>query len=493
MKLKLLILGAIVGFSLTSLAQSTENKLAVGIYTGISDYRGELNQEWFNTKAYRTQFGATIMLYANPFLNAGIDVGYGTHGFHVDKALGQGEGYRADVLKANLQARLKFNNGKWMKEDAKFQPYLFAGLGLANTFEDAETPDLNVPGLDFTGNAGLGFNVMFTEKFGINYNLNWAYTNHDKRDNISNGKNDQFMIHSIGIVLPIGQIIDTDEDGVIDSRDKCPNTPAGVSVDLFGCPLDRDGDGVADYQDACPDVKGLPSMKGCPDTDGDGITDADDACPTVKGVASANGCPDADGDGIQDSEDACPKVKGIASMKGCPDTDGDGITDAEDKCPTVKGTKEFEGCPDTDGDGIPDNLDKCPKVAGVVANNGCPEIKAETQKVFDQALKGVQFETSKAIIKTTSYGILDNVAKIMKDNPSYNLDINGHTDSQGDDAKNMALSKERAASVKQYLVDKGVEASRMASYGFGEEQPKATNETAAGRAENRRVEFKVRF
>lgn len=491
MKLKLLILAAFVGFSLSSQAQSEEKKLAVGIYAGISDYRGDLNHEWFNTRngPWRTQLGATIMLYVNPFINAGIDVGYGEHGFLVPNT----NGFRGNVLKANFQGRLKFNNGKWMKEEAKLQPYIFAGLGMANVFEDAENTAANVPGLDFTGNAGLGFNVMFSEKIGLNYNLNWAYTNHDKRDNKSNGKNDQFMIHTVGIVLPIGKMIDTDGDGVSDRRDKCPNTPSGVSVDLFGCPLDRDGDGVADYQDPCPDVKGLPSMKGCPDTDGDGITDADDECPTVKGVASAKGCPDADGDGIQDSEDDCPKVKGIASMKGCPDTDGDGITDAEDKCPNEKGPKELQGCPDTDGDGVPDNLDKCPKVAGVASNNGCPEIKAETQKVFDQALKGIQFETSKAVIKSVSFPILDNVAQIMKDNPSYNLDINGHTDAQGDDAKNMTLSQDRAASVRQYLITKGVEASRMNSYGFGETQPKATNDTPEGRTENRRVEFKVRF
>jgi OmpA-OmpF porin, OOP family len=491
MNLRLLALGAIVGISLTANAQSSEKKLAVGLYTGISDYHGDLNHQWFNINkdAWRTQLGATIMYYVNPWINAGIDLGYGEHGFHVPNT----NGFRADVFKANLQGRLKFNNGSWMKEDARFQPYLFGGLGLGLVQEDADAPASNVPGSDFTGNLGLGFNVMLTDYLGLNYNLNWAYTNHDKRDNLSNGKNDQFMIHSVGIVIPIGKVVDTDGDGVSDKRDKCPNTPAGVEVDLFGCPNDRDMDGVADYQDKCPDVKGLPSMAGCPDTDGDGITDADDACPTVKGVASAKGCPDRDKDGIQDSEDKCPDVFGIAAMIGCPDTDGDGITDAEDKCPTKAGTKALGGCPDSDGDGIADNVDKCPTVKGVAANGGCPEIKAETQKVFDQALKGVQFETSKSVIKPISFPILDNVAQIMKDNPEYKLDINGHTDAQGDDAKNMTLSTDRAAAVKAYLVAKGIDASRMDSYGFGETQPKATNDTPAGRAENRRVEFKVRF
>ena len=138
-------------------------------------------------------------------------------------------------------------------------------------------------------------------------------------------------------------------------------------------------------------------------------------------------------------------------------------------------------------------MDECPTVKGIASNNGCPEIKEETKKVFDQALKGVQFETSKAVIKTSSYAILNNVAKIMEDNPEYKLDIHGHTDSQGDAAKNMTLSKERATSVKAYLVEKGIDTGRMDSEGFGITQPKATNDTAAGRAENRRVEFKVKF
>jgi OmpA-OmpF porin, OOP family len=468
MNLKLLIIGTILGLSLNANAQSAEKKLAVGICAGVSDYRGELNQEWFNmNKAFRTQVGVTIIYYVNPWVNAGLDLGYGEHGFHVDgSTLGQANGFRGDVLKANLQARLKFNNGTWIKEDALVQPYIFGGLGVANTFEDSDIPSINNPGVALTLNTGLGFNVMLTDYLGLNYNLNYAYQTSDNTDHTENGAGDQFIIHSMGIVIPIAKIVDTDGDGVSDKRDKCPNTPAGVAVDLFGCPNDADGDGVADYQDKCPEVAGLPSMKGCPDTDGDGITDAEDACPTVKGVISAKGCPDRDKDGIQDSEDACPDVFGIVAMKGCPDTDGDGIADNVDKCPTVK---------------------------GVASNNGCPEIKEETKKVFDQALKGIQFETSKAVIKTSSYGILDNVAKIMKDNPEYKLDIHGHTDSQGDDAKNMILSKDRAASVKAYLVAKGIEAGRMDTEGFGETEPKATNDTPTGRAENRRVEFKVKF
>ncbi len=238
---------------------------------------------------------------------------------------------------------------------------------------------------------------------------------------------------------------------------------------------------------------GDKNLAGCPDKDGDGVTDAEDKCPEVKGLTTAMGCPDADGDGVLDADDKCPTVKGLALMMGCPDADGDGITDAEDACPTVIGISSMKGCPDTDGDGIADKDDKCPKVAGVALNGGCPEIKEETIKVFEQALKGVQFEVGKDIIKKTSYGILDNVVKIMIENPSYLLEINGHTDNQGDAAKNLTLSQKRAEAVKAYLVTKGVYASRLTPKGYGITQPKATNDTPAGRAENRRVEFKVNF
>lgn len=469
-------------------AQNADQKFAIGINGGLSDYHGELNQEWFNiNKAYRGQLGLGAQYYVSPFWNIGLDLTVGKIGFHVPG----GGGYRADMGQGNLHARLKFNNGKWMNEDSKFQPYVFVGTGFAHYLKDKD--NLNVPGTDWTGNAGLGFNYMLSSQIGLNYNLNYAYTSRDKRDGVSSGYNDQFMIHTVGLVFVLGKAKDTDGDGVNDRRDLCANTPSGVEVDLMGCPKDADKDGIPDYQDKCPDLAGVKALNGCPDADGDGITDADDACPNEAGVVSAKGCPDTDGDGIKDSEDACPTVKGLTSMKGCPDADGDGITDADDACPSVKGLATLKGCPDADGDGISDDKDKCPKLAGVASNDGCPEIKEETKKVFEQALKGIQFETGKDVIKKTSFGILDNVAKIMKDNPTYLLNINGHTDNQGDDAKNMSLSQKRAEAVKAYLVKKGIDASRLTPKGFGESMPKATNDTPAGRAENRRVEFVVNF
>ena len=180
-------------------------------------------------------------------------------------------------------------------------------------------------------------------------------------------------------------------------------------------------------------------------------------------------------------------------MGGCPDRDGDGITDKLDACPDAAGPADKQGCPDRDGDGITDNVDRCPDVAGVASMKGCPELKEETKKLFEKALTGVKFESGKSVIKKESFAILDQVVKVMSENPSYNLEIHGHTDDQGDDAKNMKLSDDRAAAVKKYLTDKGVSGERTRSFGHGETQPIEDNKTAAGRAKNRRVEFKVVF
>ena len=148
---------------------------------------------------------------------------------------------------------------------------------------------------------------------------------------------------------------------------------------------------------------------------------------------------------------------------------------------------------DQDGDSVEDDKDKCIDVPGIPENQGCPEIAQEVKEVFAQALSGIQFETAKDIIKPVSFPILDNVVDVMNNNQSYFLKISGHTDSQGNDESNQDLSERRAASTLKYLVDKGISTERLKAYGFGETQPVADNETAEGRAKNRRVVFEVVF
>ncbi len=260
--------------------------------------------------------------------------------------------------------------------------------------------------------------------------------------------------HSLGVVFPIK---------------KAEPAPVDVPIPVVEPPKDRDGDGVLDSLDKCPDVAGLASLEGCPDRDGDGITDAEDKCPDVAGLARYQGCP-------------------------IPDTDGDGINDELDKCPTVAGIARYQGCPipDTDGDGVNDEEDKCINEKGPASNFGCPVISEEIIKKVNTAAQNIFFVTGSSKLLAKSFPKLNDVVKILNDNSTYKVQIDGHTDEVGKDDYNQTLSEQRAASVKAYFVSKGIDEGRLSSAGYGETKPVADNKTASGRAKNRRVEMALR-
>jgi outer membrane protein OmpA-like peptidoglycan-associated protein len=325
------------------------------------------------------------------------------------------------------------------------------------------------------------------------------WSDYDRVDGASNqlsnnnpewNENDLYLKTMVGLSYNLGKAGDDDGDGIVNSKDACPNV-AGLQA-LNGCP-DADGDGITDANDKCPNTYGIKAFMGCPDSDSDGIADSEDACPNLAGPKELNGCPDSDGDGVADKADACPEIAGLKELAGCPDSDGDGVADKDDACPDAKGPKENEGCPDTDGDGVADNKDLCPDVVGIAKNKGCPEVKKEELKILKEALYGIKFEVGKATITPNSYTILENVYSILEKTPQYKLQIHGHTDSDGADEMNMKLSKDRAASVKTFLEKKGIEKDRLTSEGFGETKPVATNDTRAGKAQNRRVELEIKF
>ena len=325
------------------------------------------------------------------------------------------------------------------------------------------------------------------------------------------------------IPIPYGRPKDKDKDGISNKKDKCKTVP-GV-WEFMGCP-DKDGDHIQDSEDKCPDIAGVKELQGCPDRDADGITDADDECPDDKGLAEFKGCPDKDGDKIIDKDDECPDDAGLADFLGCPDRDGDKTPDKYDACPDIAGPKEYKGCPDKDGDTVLDKDDDCPEIVGAVENKGCPwpdtdkdgvvdreddcpttpgikelkgcppapVLKAAEQKILEKAFASLEFATGKDIIKKVSFASLNDLAKVMKEHAEdWTLKLSGHTDNQGDAAKNMMLSEKRAKAVKKYLVAKGVKADRILTEWFGQTVPVADNATEAGRQKNRRVEMKVQF
>jgi OOP family OmpA-OmpF porin len=360
--------------------------------------------------------------------------------------------------------------------ETRLQPYLVAGIGLSSIKGVEEVNTILTP--------GVGINFWFSKSVGIS-----AQTNYDFTLEV-----DDYFHNTIGLVFRFGGgPKDSDKDGIPDEKDACPKL-AGVAS-AQGCP-DADGDGVKDSDDQCPNEMGSAATQGCPDSDGDGVANAKDECPTIAGTVQFNGCPDTDGDGIADKNDACPSEKGTAQFNGCPDTDGDGIIDKDDRCPQVAGTAALQGCPDKDGDGVADGDDSCPDQAGTVSNKGCPEIKAEEVKAIETKLnvaaKQIQFETGSAKIKESSYEELDQIVTIMNQYTFTSFDIQGHTDNKGNLQSNKTLSQQRADAVKNYIAGKGISGDRLISTGYGPDRPIATNNTATGRAQNRRVEIHLK-
>jgi OmpA-OmpF porin, OOP family len=256
-------------------------------------------------------------------------------------------------------------------------------------------------------------------------------------------------------------------------------------------PGDRDGDGFLDPDDKCPDdpenYQGYQDDDGCPDdpdTDGDGIVDSKDSC-----VLSSE-----DKDGYLD-DDGCPD----------PDNDLDTVPDANDKDSTGKscmnepedpdGYEDADGCPepDNDKDMVPDIEDQCPMEPGPPGGDkpGCPK-KPSLVIVTEKEIKITQqihFEFDKDKIRPESFPILDAVTDVLKQNPKIKLEIQGHTDNKGAPDYNKRLSDRRAASVKKYLAQHGIDESRLTSRGYGMEVPLVPNTTDQNRALNRRVQF----
>ena len=181
-----------------------------------------------------------------------------------------------------------------------------------------------------------------------------------------------------------------------------------------------------------------------------------------------------------------------AVSRAAGDRDGDGVLDDVDKCPDQAGPKATWGCPDRDGDGVADLGDICPDAPGPVENHGCPYYQKLVVTPNKLELKEkILFAWDKATIEPQSYPLLDEVAQALKDNKTFRVRIEGHTDSSGPETHNQTLSEERARAVLDYLATHGVAPDRLAFKGFSSSQPRDRNDTEAGREANRRVEFVV--
>ena len=441
MKKFILSLAAVIVFT-ASYSQADHTKLpALGIHLVLNDFQtaadirakglsGVLQDRlWHKTSRMITGIGFSYIKGISNHVDFAGTLTGSFLDYPVPNRAAQNQQYL--LLEAAATGNLKLVSDKYW-----FNPFLTLGVGASKYkgYYGAFIP------------AGVGIQIRILDNvFGL---INSQYRI-PVTDNVA-----YHFYHSFGIAASIKK---KPEPIVV------PPPPPPVVV------LDRDGDGVLDKDDKCPDTPGLAALQGCPDRDGDGIADGDDKCPDVKGIAKYQGCP-------------------------IPDTDGDGINDEQDKCPTVKGLARYQGCPipDTDNDGVNDEEDKCPTRPGPASNSGCPEIKKEVIEKINFAAKNIFFATGSAKLLPKSFKSLDAVVTLMKDDETLLMAIDGHTDITGKLDKNMILSDARANSVKDYLVSKGVAVSRLTATGYGPNKPKADNKTAAGRAQNRRVEMTVR-
>jgi len=310
---------------------------------------------------------------------------------------------------------------------------------------------------------------------------------------------------NVGVSLMLGSkpIPDSDHDGVLNNRDRCPDTPEGAQVDASGCPADSDSDGVANGVDRCPNtaVGATVDANGCPrDTDNDNIPDGVDKCPdTPEGVlVDARGCPkDSDGDGIADGLDRCsdtPKGATVDAL-GCPgDEDSDGVLDGLDRCPRtpIGATVNANGCMAGQSQGRAP-APAAPSEASPAPPRPAPPRTLDLSPISGagRVLEGVTFESGSARLQAGSYVELDSIAKVLLASPSMKVEISGHTDDSGTPADNMRISTLRAEAVRNYLVAKGVPFQQIVARGYGATVPRTPDTTPRGRAANRRVEIRI--
>lgn len=445
-----------------------------------------------------------------PMLGGGVRFGWLRH-WEVEANLRYGK-FEAEAIpdgKAfhNQTTAFEIDGIYNFRPDAKWNPQIWAGLG-SIFWQVVDVSDLDKAGMfadgpvargynangdptlladtNFAGNLGIGleYNATAHLSFRLAVRSDWLWGLNNDNTGASASHEailpDEFPDDWTDAQIEAA-IAEADAEAVkrnqkaADVNNFLPS--ALFRVTWFFSERDSDSDGIPNKRDGCPyeaeDADGYQDEDGCPDpdNDGDGIPDIDDGCPDEA----------EDVDGYQD-EDGCPDL----------DNDGDGVPDATDQCPDVAedvdGFQDDDGCPDLDddGDGIPDVSDQCADTpAGIAVDSlGCPQVaRIETELI----LSGVTFASGSANLDPTSYTVLDTVVHSLLAYPDVRLEVQGHTDSQGDANKNFVLSQDRAQAVVNYLAAREIDTSRLTPIGYGSDLPIASNETAEGRKTNRRV------
>lgn len=400
-------------------------------------------------------------------------------------------GLGARLLDSKFDLRETGSQGSTQTGSARLLDYRpIAHFGVRQPLFQGGQLQFQASGYPVSGNSMLDSSlslILDDPESDFSLSIGYRYINYEY-DNEHNVAYDvEASGFAIGLLFDLGAVqwpvkADDDADGVRNARDRCPDSAAGASVDGFGCEPDQDQDGVPNETDACPTTAPGVAVDetGCMlDSDADGVGDGRDQCPDTPAgePVEANGCSfDEDGDGVTDAIDECPATPPgvVVDAKGCgADSDADGVADG------------FDQCPDT-LEGLPVNAEGCAIDAAPVADCGVGGL--DCAGVGDAVLlPTVQFATGRAVLTEGARETLDQVALTLQRRPDLAVEVQGHTDSVGAADDNQRLSEMRAQSVVDYLISVGVSAGRMSPVGYGDTEPMASNETASGRAQNRRV------
>ena len=467
-----LILTTLLVFAIGNVNAQDENnpwQLTIGVNAvdvfpvGEDAPQGDYFQEFYNVEENWSILPSLSLISLQKYVEDGFSVGFSGSINRLEKWGQTQDGTPVSVnnlMYYALDGNVKYSLSGLLKTK-KLEPFVGLGGGYTWIEEGAFNSNSGGGGSALVGagtlNGTVGLAYWFSDNVGITAQSTYK---HSFKDYLT-----KHFQHSVGVAFKFGGV-------------------------------DTDGDGIYDKNDLCPEVPGLEEFNGCPDTDGDGIEDSKDTCPELAGLAEYNGCPDTDGDGVSDNNDTCPNEAGLKALAGCPDADADGVANAQDECPNEAGPVANNGCPwkDGDSDGVLDKDDNCPTEAGTVANNGCPEMIStdELQTKLTSYARTINFSLGKSDFKQSAYPTLKAITAILKEYPTANFVVEGHTDSTGTNKNfNQLLSERRAQKVVDYLVENGVAADRLTSIGFGENNPIESNMTAAGRTANRRVEVKL--
>jgi outer membrane protein OmpA-like peptidoglycan-associated protein len=468
----LLVLGMVA--SLSAFGQLRDQGSSAGVSLGAT-----LGMTDFTNDDYRFLARGFYRLPFSKGLKGELGLGIGQLG---------GSDYKTQIVPIDFRFVLMPINSE------SVNPYLYAGIGALGFKVKDLPPNPTSPvktGNTWTGFVPAGVGVQFKVGDGIALELSAGYNYTLSKDvnAITETKNDAYLSGLAGLTfIAESPNADPDKDGLTNAEEKQLGTNKKVA-DSDGDGL-NDGDEVKKYKtnpmavdsdnDGLKDGDEVNVEKTDPnkaDTDGDGLSDGDELLKYKTDAVKA----DTDGDGIKDGEE-------VTKYKTDPlkaDTDGDGIKDGEEV--TKYKTDPLKA--DTDGGTVNDMTEITRGSNPLDPADDVPKVTVQVAVGASIILKGVTFESGKAVLTPSSTDTLDRVYLVLSENPDVTVEIQGYTDNTGKKATNMKLSQDRANAVRTWLVNKGIAADRLTAKGFGPENPIAPNTTKEGKAQNRRIEF----